>query len=152
MIKTKLEPFWIVGITKRTTNKDEQCAKDIPALWDTFMTNSIMHKIPNKVDDTIYAAYTDYESDHTEGYTTLIGCKVTNPNSIPKEMTCIKIEQSSYSRFTAKGDLTQGVIYNKWLKIWNTNLDRKYTTDFEVYGAEARNPKDAEVDIYVAVK
>ncbi len=151
MIKTKLEPFWIVGIDKRTTNKNEQAAKDIPELWDTFMSHGTMQKIPNKVDDTIYAVYTNYESDHTEEYSTIIGCKVANLNNIPEEMTCIKIDQSSYTRFTAKGDLTKGVIYNEWIKIWNTNLDRKYTTDFEVYGAEAKNPKDAEVDIYVAI-
>ncbi len=152
MIKTKLEPFWIVGIAKRTTNKNEQAAKDIPELWDSFMGNGTMHKIPNKVDDTIYAVYTDYESDHTEEYSTVIGCKVANLNNIPEGMKCVKIEQSSYSRFTAKGDLTKGVIYNKWLNIWDTDLKRTYTTDFEVYGEEARNPKDAQVDIFVAIQ
>ena len=152
MIKTKLEPFWIVGIDKRTTNKNEQAAKDIPELWNAFMVNNTIQRIPNKVNDTIYAVYTNYKSDHTEEYSTIIGCKVANLNNIPEEMTCIKIDNSYYSRFTAKGDLTKGVIYEEWMKIWGTNLDRKYTTDFEVYGVEARNPNDAEVDIYVAIK
>ena len=152
MIKTKLEPYWIVGIDKRTTNKNEQAAKDIPELWNTFISNNTIQRIPNKVNDTIYAVYTNYKSDHTEEYSTIIGCKVANLNNIPEEMTCIKIDNSYYSRFTAKGDLTKGVIYEEWMKIWGTNLDRKYTTDFEVYGVEARNPNDAEVDIYVAIK
>lgn len=36
--------------------------------------------------------------------------------------------------------------------IWETNLKRTYTADFEIYGKDAKNPKDAEVDIYVGIK
>ena len=39
----------------------------------------------------------------------------------------------------------------KWVKIWEMNLARKYTVDFEVYGEKARNPQDAEIDFYIAV-
>ncbi|WP_024770744.1 GyrI-like domain-containing protein [Aquimarina macrocephali] len=152
MIKTKIEPFWIVGISVRTTKKNEQFANDIPNLWNTFMSEGTMHKIPNKLEDSIYAVYTDYESDHTEGYTTIIGCKVANLDNIPPGMTSVKIERSIYSRFTAKGDITKGVIYDKWVNIWEIDLDRTYTTDFEVYGEDAVNPTNAEVDIFVAIE
>ncbi|WP_062059918.1 GyrI-like domain-containing protein [Aquimarina longa] len=151
MIKTKIESFWIIGISVRTTNKNEQFAKDIPALWNTFMSEGVMHKIPNKLNDTIYGVYTDYESDHTEGYTTIIGYKVKNLDIIPEGMSSVQIKESTYIRFTAKGDLNKNVIYNKWKDIWKLDLNRAYTTDFEVYGEEAVNPTDAEVDIFVAI-
>lgn len=151
MIKTKIEPFWIVGISVRTTKKDKQFTKDIPALWDTFMSEGTMYKIPNKVEDSIYALYTDYENDPTEGYTMFLGCRVKNLDVIPEGMTCAQIKRSTYSRFTAKGDITKGSIYNKWKTIQKTDMNRTYTTDFEVYGEEALNPKDAEIDIFVAI-
>ena len=54
-------------------------------------------------------------------------------------------------KFTAKGDLMKGVIVQEWMKIWESNLDRTYQSDYEVYGAKAQNPQDAEVDIFVGV-
>ncbi len=150
-IKTKLDPFWVIGISVRTTKENDQFANDIPALWNTFMTEGILHKIPNKIEDTIYALYTDYESDHTGAYTTILGCKVAHVDVIPDGMTSLQIEASTYSRYTAKGDLTKSAVYNTWYEIWETDLNRTYTTDFEVYGEEAKNPKQAEVDIFVAI-
>ncbi len=151
MAKIKLHPFHVIGISVRTTKKNDQFEKDIPALWNTFMSENMIDQIPNRLEDTIYALYTDYESDHTEGYTTILGCKVKNLDTIPTGMTGIHIEKNTYSRFTAKGDITKGVIYDKWVTIWETDLKRTYTTDFEVYGEDALNPKDAEVDIFVAI-
>ncbi|WP_103866623.1 GyrI-like domain-containing protein [Aquimarina sp. I32.4] len=151
MIKTNLEPFWVLGISVRTTKKDNQFTKDIPALWDTFFSEGVLHKIPHKLEDSIYAVYTDYKSDHTEEYTMILGCKVKNIESIPKGMKSVEVKKSTYTRFTAKGDINKGVIYDKWVSIWDTDLDRTYTTDFEFYGEEAQNPSDAEVDIFVAI-
>ncbi|AXT63163.1 AraC family transcriptional regulator [Aquimarina sp. AD10] len=151
MTKVKLQPFSVIGISVRTTNKNNQATHDIPALWNTFMSENTIDKIPNRLEDSIYALYTDYESDYTEGYTTVLGCKVENLDNIPDGMTGIEINKNTYSRFTAEGDLTKGVIYEKWGEIWNSNLNRDYTTDFEVYGEEAQNPTDAIVDIFIGV-
>ena len=32
-----------------------------------------------------------------------------------------------------KGNLAEGIVYNEWLKIWNMDLNRTYTADFEIY-------------------
>ena len=69
------EPFYVVGISVRTSNENQQAAKDIPALWQRFMSENIADKIPNKSSNKVYAVYTDYESDHTKPYTTIIGYK-----------------------------------------------------------------------------
>ncbi|WP_438711467.1 GyrI-like domain-containing protein [Aquimarina muelleri] len=151
MIKTKLDPFWVIGISVRTTKKDDQFTKDIPALWDTFFSKGILHKIPHKLENSIYAVYTNYKSDHTEEYTMILGCKVKSIESIPEGMKSVEVKKSTYTQFTAKGDISKGVIYDKWVSIWNTDLDRTYITDFEFYGEEAQNPKDAEVEIYVGI-
>lgn len=62
-----------------------------------------------------------------------------------------KIEAPNYRKYVAKGNLTENVVYNKWLEIWEENINRAYTSDYEVYGAKASNPIDAEVKIFIGV-
>ena len=147
----QIKSFNVIGIFIRTSNENGQAAIDIPALWNKFMTEGIMEKIPNKVDNTLYCIYTDYEKDHTKPYNTVLGCKVANLDLIPQGMVVKTIMAGNYNKFTAKGNIMHGIIFNAWTEIWNTNISRKYTTDFEVYGEKAQNPEDAEVDIFIAV-
>lgn len=37
----KIRPFNIIGISVRTTNENDQAAKDIPALWKRFISEGI---------------------------------------------------------------------------------------------------------------
>lgn len=55
--------FKIIGISTRTTNKDNQAQKDLGSLWGQFFSENIFDKIPNKVSNEIIAIYTDYKSD-----------------------------------------------------------------------------------------
>ncbi|MCH5720962.1 GyrI-like domain-containing protein [Niabella hibiscisoli] len=144
--------FQIIGISVRTTNENGQATQDIPALWARFMAENIAAKIPGKVDNDLYCIYTDYEKDHTRPYTTLLGCRVNSLENVPDGLTCKTVPEGNYTLFTAKGNLTQGAVYNEWINIWNNPLDRAFTADFEIYGAKANNPENGEVDIFVALK
>lgn len=152
MDKVTIKAFKVIGISVRTTNENGQSAKDIGELWNKFMTEGILDKIPNRIDNTIYSIYTEYESDHTKPYTTILGCKVENTDTVPNGMITKTFNGGTYTKFVTKGDLTKGAVYEEWSKIWNSDLQREYTADFEVYGEKAQNPTDAEVDIYVATK
>jgi predicted transcriptional regulator YdeE len=152
MKNIKLEAFTVIGISVKTTNENGQSAADIGALWQTFMTNGIMDKIPNKINHDIYSIYTEYEGDYTKPYTTVLGCKVAPDTSTPEGMVSIKIEESSYSKYTAKGNLNEGTVYNEWTKIWNNDINRNYKADFEIYGAKAQDPTNAEVDIFIGLE
>jgi predicted transcriptional regulator YdeE len=147
-----IEPFTIIGISVRTINHEETAAKDIGGLWNKFITEGIASKIPNKIEESIFSIYTNYESDHTKPYDTILGCKVSSLDEIPEGMVGQAFEGGNYTQFIAKGNLTQGVVYNTWNEIWNQDLNREFTADFEVYGEKAMNPEDAEVDIFVAIK
>lgn len=148
----EIESFYIIGISVRTTNQNGQSSQDIVKLWQQFFSEDVLDKIPNKLDSTIYSAYTDYEGDYMMPYTTILGCKVANLNEVPKGMVGRKISGGKFANFTAKGDLNQGVVFSEWSKIWNMKLDRKYSADFEVYGKKAQNPENAEVDIFIALR
>jgi predicted transcriptional regulator YdeE len=148
----KISGFSIIGIAVRTTNENGQSGKDIPALWQKFMVQGMLEKIPSKIDDTLYCIYTDYESDYTKPYTTILGCKVANIDNVPDGMVVKTFAGGSYTKYTAKGNLMQGIVFNEWVKIWDRDIVRAYTADFEVYGEKAQNPADAEVDIFIAIK
>ena len=152
MQKVNIEPFKLIGIAVRTTNENGQAATEIGDLWGRFMSESIQSKIPNKVDETVYSVYTEYDGDHTQPYTTILGCKVDSLDSIPEGMRSASFEGGTYAKFSAKGDLTKGLIVNKWMEIWEIDLNRVYSADFEVFGEKAQNPLDAEVDFLIAVE
>lgn len=152
MQNVTVEPFKMIGIAVRTTNVNDQAAREIAELWGRLMSENMIDAIPNKIDHTIYSVYTEYEGDHTKPYTAILGCKVANVDSVPKGMVAKSFEGGNYVKITAKGDLTKGLIINEWSKIWNMDIERVFTADFEVFGAKAQNPTDAEVDFLIAVK
>lgn len=147
-----IQKFNVIGISVRTTNENGQSGKDIPALWSQFMSEEIQSKIPNKVSEDLFCIYTDYEKDHTKPYTTILGCKVENLDVVPENMLGKTIESANYEELIAKGNLSEGIVFNKWLEIWNSDLDRSFTADFEVYGEKTQNPENAEVAIYIALQ
>ncbi|QIL37844.1 AraC family transcriptional regulator [Pedobacter sp. HDW13] len=152
MEKIEIKPFKVIGIAVRTTNENNQAIKDIGALWDRFLKDGIHQAIPNKTDDTIYSIYTDYESDHTRPYTTILGCQVGTLDNIPQGMTGKLIDGGKYVKLSAVGNLSNGVVGDKWAEIWSMDLKRVFTSDFEVYGEKAKNPNQAEIDFFIAVK
>ncbi|RAJ25364.1 GyrI-like domain-containing protein [Pedobacter cryoconitis] len=152
MDNIKIGSFHIIGISVRTTNENGQSAKDIPVLWEKFMSEGILDQIPNKIDNSLYCIYTDYEKDHTKPYTTILGCKVENLSEVPNHMVSKTIKDATYQKFVAEGNLMQGAVYNEWTKIWNSESGRTFTADFEVYDERSLNPENAVVDIFVAVK
>jgi predicted transcriptional regulator YdeE len=152
MQKVKIEPFKVIGISVRTTNENDQAAKEIADLWGKFMSENVLDAIPNKIDNTVYSIYTDYESDHTKPYTALLGCKVKSLDNIPNGLTGKLFDGGDYVRLSAKGDLMKGLIVSKWAEIWKMDIERAFDTDFEVFGEKAQNPADAEIDFLISVK
>lgn len=152
MQNVKIEPFKVIGISVRTTNENGQSAQDIGQLWARFMSEKIGEQVPNKSSEDVYCVYTNFEKDHTKPYDTILGFRVNTLESIPEGMAGHTIEGGTFSQYLSKGDLTQGkAVYETWAEIWQTDLDRTFTSDFEVYGEKAQNPTDAEVDVFVAV-
>ena len=152
MKQTTIKSFKVIGVSVRTTNENGQSANDIQALWDEFMSEGVANKIPNKIDGEILSIYTNYESDHTKPYDTILGCRVSSLEEIPEGMIGQSFEGGNYGEFISKGDLSQGIVYTTWTEIWEKDLDREFTADFEVYGEKAQNPIDAQVNIYIALR
>lgn len=145
--------FKLIGISVRTTNQNNQVQEDLGKLWGQFMSENIHEKIPNKISNDILAIYTDYQSNHTEDYTTVIGVPVSTLNEIPNGMIGREFLSENFKKFVAKGEMPKAVV-NTWTEIWaqDETLNRKYTYDFELYGENCNKGSDSEVEIFVAVK
>lgn len=146
------ENLKIIGISVRTTNQNQQAAKDIPALWEQFVTTNVIDKIPNKLDGKVFSVYTDYESDYMGSYTTILGCEVSSLENVPEGMTTLEIPEDFYTNFTINGQLNENIVYNKWLEIWQSDIKRSYHSDFEVYEKSTLKEQKGTVNIYIATK
>jgi predicted transcriptional regulator YdeE len=149
-----IQKFYVIGISTRTTNENGQSVKDIEALWSKFWGEEIQKQISNKVSDDIYAVYTNYETDFTGHYTTIVGLAVSSLENIPKGFVGITIETGVYQKFVSKGKMPDAV-FNTWLEIWGNkelNLKRAYKADFTIHGQKYYDGDEAEVETFISVK
>lgn len=144
--------FKIIGISTRTTNKNNQSKVDLGKLWERFFAEGIIEKIPNKSSFEIISIYTDYKGDFTDEYTTIIGLKVTTLEEIPNGLIGREFEADNFQKFTAKGEMPKAVL-DTWIDIWQRDeeLNRKYNYDFEVYGEKSQLGENSEVDVYLSI-
>ncbi len=127
----RLNGFSVVGLSV-VTNRD-RAAEDINRLWEDFFAKNIGQTIENRVDDVIYAVYSDYEGDHTKPYRVTIGYKINGEPQTPEGLHHVAVQTADYAMMSAAGEQPKALI-ETWQAIWQSDLNRKYETDFEVYG------------------
>lgn len=153
VLQCKIIDMKIIGIETRTTNQNGQAMQDIGGLWNRFFSENIISKIPNAVNSNVYAIYTDYESDYTGEYTTLLGLEVSSLDEIPSGLVGREFPKQNFKRFLAKGAMPQAVA-EAWQKIWEQDkeLNRLYQYDYELYTEKSQQSDLSEVEIFIGVK
>jgi len=157
--KVHQDGFSVVGIEVRTSNAKEMTGEGaIPKQWQKFFQDGIQQKIPDKVDRTIYAVYSDYASDRNGEYSFLIGVKV-NPNATaPAGMVLKKIPSGEYAVITSDQGPVGKVVPAAWQQIWSLEDKhqlggtRAYHADFEVHDQRSIDPQSSQVDVCVGLK
>jgi predicted transcriptional regulator YdeE len=153
-----LPSFTMIGVAARTSNAKEMTGEGvIGKLWGRLATEGFVSKIPNKVDSTIVAAYTDYASDKDGEYTFILGAKVSSNAEVPAGMIATTIPGGRYAVFTSEKGPASKVVVEAWKQIWSVPQtqpggDRAYKADYELYDERARDPQNTQVDIYVGIK
>jgi predicted transcriptional regulator YdeE len=151
--------FSVIGIQVRTSNAKEMAGGGtIPRQWERFFKEGIADKIPNKVDSTIYAIYTNYASDHNGEYDFIIGMKVSSVSDVPPGMVAQQVPSGRFAVIaSAKGAAAQ-VVPQAWQRVYDLDDNkqlggaRAYKADFELYDQRSQNPQDSQVDLYVGLK
>lgn len=148
--RVNLPHFFVAGIAVNTTNQDGQSAKDIGDLWTKFTTENMTEKIAGKLSEDIYCVYTDYESDHTGRYTAVLGCRVENGADINSSFFTALVPAGDYHIYKPQGKFPENVA-NTWRQIWQTDIDRKYSADYDCYKTGAKSFEETKVEVYLAV-
>ena len=78
-----------------------ESAEDIGNLWLQFHNERLFDKIPYKLNNDIYSIYTDYKSDYTEDYTTIIGLQVNSLDNIPEGLIGREFPADNFIKFTS---------------------------------------------------
>lgn len=146
----EIDGFWVSGISIVTDNS--KATDDINKLWEKFFNESVGQQISNKVNDNIYAVYSDYEGDHEAPYRLTIGYRLeSSPSNDTNKFHLVKCQSGDYALMSAAGEQPKALI-ETWKAIWSGNLDRSFATDFELYGPRFFEAGVNEVLIHVGVK
>jgi len=148
----------IVGIEQRTSGEKEMSGEGvIPGMWQRFYGEGIIDKIPNRVDQSVYALYTDFASDRMGAYTVVIGVKVKDQSQMRDGLALKTIPAGTYAVLTSDKGPAPTVIPDAWLKIAaledkdQLGGKRAYKCDFEVY-EHMTDPQNVQADLYVGLK
>lgn len=144
-----LEEKMVAGIKIRTNNNNPDMKNCIGRAWQTFFEDGIYQSIPSKKNGDTIGMYTNYENKTNGDYDVLICCEISDDENLPIGIETKKIEAGKYAKFSVKGEMEK-VVAECWKQIWSTNLDRKYTFDFEEYKGNCKN-NDTEINIYIAI-
>jgi predicted transcriptional regulator YdeE len=147
----------VIGLETRTNNAKEGGPNgEIPKTWQTFYMEGAIDRIPDKVDDSIIAVYTDYASDANGDYTYILGAKVKPGTKPPSGMISKQIPGGKFEEFTSEQGALPVVIPKVWRQIYEYFSAqgapaRAYRADYELYTATL-DPNNASAKVYVGVK
>lgn len=134
-----------VGLNVKTSNSNPEMPQIIGGVWQEFFTSGLNDKIRNAVNEYTVCLYSDYENNN-DAYQVTIGKEVTsaaNPELVVKE-----IPEGRYAKFEIHGNQVEAV-GQAWSEIWNMDLDRRYTGDYEEYlNSDCDN---CSINIYIAL-
>ncbi|BCN30625.1 GyrI-like domain-containing protein [Anaeromicropila herbilytica] len=148
----KLEQKLVAGLRIRTSNGNPDTPKDIASLWEKFFRDGVYQSIEHKVNDSTIGLYTNYENDVAGEYDMLVCCEIDDKNNqnTNTELEYEIISAGTYAKFIVIGDV-KNAVSDFWMKLWNMNLNRKYTSDFEEYHMDEEGNCN-EIHIYIALQ
>lgn len=137
----------ISGLKTRTSNVNEQSAETakIAPLWNKVVEDCFPYML---VSGSVYAVYSNYESDVAGQYDLLVGSDKFS--SSLENTESVEIQEGSYLKFSKDGDMPEACI-SLWQDIWayfesdDCQHVRSYITDFEKY-------TQTGLEIYISIK
>lgn len=138
-----LEAKIVVGVSAITGNRDPEMGKIISGLWEKLYQGGINSVIKNKVNEYAIGLYSDYTADQ---YCATAGNEVSKAEN--PDLTVKTIPAGKYAKFSVHGHMEKAVAA-AWGEIWQMELDRSFTGDFEEY--LNCDFEHCDIDIYVAL-
>ncbi len=134
----------VVGVSATTSNNDPKMGEIISGLWEKLYHGGVNAAIKNKVNEYAIGLYSDYEGDK---YCITAGNEVSRADN--EDLAVKIIPAGKYAKFSIHGHMERAVA-EAWGEIWQMDLSRSFTGDFEEYLNSDFD--DADIDIYIALK
>lgn len=81
-------------------------------------------------------------------YTCILGMQVENLDEIPEGMVGTNVNGGHFKAFETKADQVGA----KWGDIWQTDLNRNYDCDYEIYDPAGQTPSEIDVGIHIGLE
>lgn len=134
----------VVGVSATMGNSDPNMGKTIGGLWEKLYQGGVNAAIKNKVNKYAIGLYSDYAGD---SYCVTAGNQVSKAEN--PELAVKIIPAGRYAKFSIHGHMERAV-GEAWGQIWQTELPRSFTGDFEEYLTD--DVENCDIDIYIALK
>ncbi|MDD6795170.1 MAG: GyrI-like domain-containing protein [Clostridiaceae bacterium] len=144
----ELTEKYVAGVRVRTNNLAPDMGQKIGGAWSEFYS-SVYDSLPNKVNGKSIGLYTNYAGDFKNDYDCVICSEIKPGTNVSKDLYTTVIPAGKYAKFIVKGDPTKDV-GTFWTKLWEMDLNRTYTCDFEEYQLDGTK-NNCEVHIYIAI-
>lgn len=144
----ELKERTVVGVMAKTNNFAADMGQVIGGLWQQFY-GGIYTEITNKVSDKALGIYTDYEGDEKADYHVIVAYEVEKADKIPAGTIKRVLPAGKYAKFIVKGHM-QKAVAKFWQELWQMNLPRAFTCDFEEY--QNGDMEHGEIHIYISIK
>jgi len=139
-----LEEKILVGIDATTSNDDPKMGEIIGGLWSKFYQDGVHACVKNKANEYAIGLYSDYNENN---YCVTVGNEVFKAEN--EDLTVKIIPAGRYAKFSVFGSM-QKAVATAWEQIWQMDLERSFTGDFEEY--KNTDFKNCHIDIYIALK
>ncbi|NQX70883.1 AraC family transcriptional regulator [Paenibacillus alba] len=162
-LKTK-PAFKLIGYELRTTCKDGQNLREIPAFWTSYIQENKGSRIGNRVhaDSPIELGLcTDFDME-SGALSYIIGMEATSFEGVPADLVCREFPEANYAVFTtpkvakeqfaASIQSTWKAIFAEWFP--HSGYEHAGGVEFELYD-ERSDPfqnEQVEMDIYIPIK
>ncbi|GAB6929134.1 GyrI-like domain-containing protein [Paenibacillus sp. JCM 10914] len=150
--------FRILGVGVRTSNETEAGPqRKIPLLWERYFRSGTPRSSSDK-DSSIYALYTDYESDASGAYTLIIGQQMEEGEATSSSEALLEavVPASKYLVFRSRRGPIMEIVPQLWYEIWSyfehAEETRTFTGDYECYDMQTFDPEHTVVDVYIAIQ
>lgn len=154
---TEQSAFEVVGIEVRTNNSQESTGDGaIAKQWQRLFMENVLSRIPDRIDQSIVAVYTNYASDWNGDYTYILGARVLPGTKPPDGMVSQNVPAGRYVEFISARGPSPQVVPDMWKQVWMHfqvpgNPPRAYGADYEVYDDMA-DPNNVQVKLFIGVK
>lgn len=134
----------VVGVSATTSNDDPNMGNIITGLWEKLYQGGVNEAIKNKVNQYAIGLYSDYTAT---GYCVTAGNQVSKAEN--PALTVKTIPAGRYAKFSVHGHMERAVA-QAWSEIWQMDLPRSFTGDFEEYLSD--DFENCHIDLYISLR